>query len=165
MDKMNYPRGLIRYTTEHAIQHQRYHLLRPRTIVYSLILVLLVGAMVGAMLLRKPVIMDVMRDRNALYRDVGRRGIENDYTLRIVNKQNVDRQYRLRASGLEGLALNAPALIPVPAESVYTLPVSVTVPHEHAEGGHNIEFVLEDAADPSQSVVEESRFRGPDDED
>jgi cytochrome c oxidase accessory protein FixG len=87
MDKMEYPRGLIRYTTEHAIQHERYRLLRPRTIIYSLILVLLVSSLAVSIVLRKPVIVDVLRDRNALYRDVGRQGIENAYTMRIVNKQ------------------------------------------------------------------------------
>jgi cytochrome c oxidase accessory protein FixG len=163
MDRMNYPRGLIRYTTEHAIQHKRYHLFRPRTVVYSLILVLLVASMAGAMLLRKPVIVDVMRDRNALYRDIGRQGIENDYTLRIVNKQNVDRQYRLDVSGLEGIKLRAPDVVAVPAESVFTLPVSVTVPHEHAGGGHTIAFTITDLADAALQVVEESRFRGPGD--
>ena len=86
MDKMQYPRGLIRYSTEHALHHEGYRLLRPRTIVYSTILVVLVTALVSAIALRPPVILDVIRDRNTLYRDVGRQGIENSYTVRIVNK-------------------------------------------------------------------------------
>jgi hypothetical protein len=48
-------------------------------------------------------------------------------------------------------------------ESVFTLPVSVTVPHEYAAGGQVIEFHV-DATDGSGiSVTEESRFRGPTD--
>ncbi len=161
MDKMQYPRGLIRYTTEHAIQHERYHLFRPRTVVYTLILVTLLSSMAAAMLLREPVIVDVLRDRNALYRDAGRRGIENDYTVRIVNKQNIDRDYVLSVQGLAGIEVRTDARFSVPAESVYTLPVTVSVPHENASGGSAIEFVVQDLNDPAVRVVEESRFRGP----
>ena len=161
MDKMNYPRGLIRYTTEHAIQHQRYQLFRPRTLVYSLILLALVAVMAAALVLRPPVIVDVIRDRNALYRDVGREGIVNDYTVRIVNKQNVDRDYMLEVRGIAGAELRTEPRFSVPAESVYTLPASVVVPHTLAAGGRAIEFVVTDRNDPAVEVVEESRFRGP----
>ncbi len=164
MDKMQYPRGLIRYTTEHAIQHKRYQLLRPRTIIYSLILLLLISSLVASITLRKPVIVDVLRDRNALYRDAGRQGIENDYTIRIVNKQNIDREYVVTVRGIDGIELRSATRVAVPAESVFTLPVSVAVPHENAHGGQRIEFVVEDIADPAVRVVEESRFRGPVDE-
>jgi cytochrome c oxidase accessory protein FixG len=161
MDRMNYPRGLIRYTTEHAIEHKRYHLFRPRTVIYSVLLATLVSAMAGAILLRKPVIVDVMRDRNVLYRDVGRRGIENVYTLRIVNKQNVDRVYEVEVRGIPGIALAESRPVAVPAESVHTLPIAVTVPHERAAGGQAIEFVVRALDDSGIEIVEESRFRGP----
>ena len=161
MDKMEYPRGLIKYTTENAILNKGYHLLRPRTIVYSLILVTLITSMVMSIVLRPPVILDAIRDRNTLYRDVGRAGIENSFTLKIINKQNVDREYRLSVQGLDGIELKSDSVIYVGAESVYTLPTSVTVPHEMAAGGNMIEFVLQDVNDSSIRIVEESRFRGP----
>ena len=161
MDKMNYPRGLIRYTTEHSILHESYKLLRPRTVVYSLILVALLAGMVGAMYTRAPVIVDVIRDRNALYRDVGRSGIENSYTVRIINKQNVARDYQLSVTGLDGIAIQTETTLRVEGESVYTLPVAVIAPHESAVGGSTIEFVLQDVNDEKVRVVEESRFRGP----
>jgi len=161
MDKMNYPRGLIRYTTEHAILHERYQLLRPRTIIYSLILVALMTTMVSAMLLRPPVILDVLRDRNTLYRDAGRQGIENSYTLKIINKQNVEREYRLSVQGLPGIAIQTETHFVVAPETVYTVPTTVVVPHETAAGGNVIEFILESVDDSAVKVVEESRFRGP----
>lgn len=160
MDKMDYPRGLIRYSTENSILHSSYSLIRPRTIVYSLVLAVLIGVMVSSIMLRKPVILDVLRDRNALYRDVGRQGIANSYTLRIVNKHNTDHEYILSVSGLDGIAIQSETRVAVPAESVFTLPTSVTAPHESAVGGNTIEFLLE-SVDGSIRIVEESRFRGP----
>lgn len=163
MDKMNYPRGLIRYSTENAILHKNYRLIRPHTIVYSLVLTILVATMVSSIVLREPVILDVLRDRNTLYRDVGRQGIANSYTLRIVNKHNIDHEFSLSVSGLEGIRIQSETRVAVPAESVFTLPVSVTAPHASAVGGKNIDFILE-SADGSIRIVEQSRFRGPSEE-
>lgn len=161
MDRMNYPRGLIRYSTEHALHKEPYRIIRPRTVVYSVVLGVLVAALAASILLRKPVILDVIRDRNTLYRDVGRAGIENSYTLRIINKHNRPHEYELSVRGLEGASIQSETRVQVGAESVYTLPTSVTVPHETAVGGQTIEFVLEATDDPSIRVVEDSRFRGP----
>jgi len=161
MDKMKYPRGLIRYSTEHAVLHEPYRLIRPRTVIYSVILSVLVFSMAWSMMTRQPVILDVLRDRNTLYRDVGRSGIQNGYTLRIVNKHNTDHEYILSVQGLEGIAIQTETRVSVPAESVFTLPTAVIAPHEVAVGGKSIEFVLQSVGDSSIRVVEESRFRGP----
>jgi cytochrome c oxidase accessory protein FixG len=161
MDKMNYPRGLIRYSTENTLHHKTYRLLRPRTFVYSTILVVLLSSMVASIALREPVILDVIRDRNTLYRDVGRQGIENSYTIRVVNKRNRDHVYNLSVSGLDGIEIRTETVFAVDAESVYTLPISITVPHESAIGGNIIKFKLESQDDSNVTVTEESRFRGP----
>ncbi len=161
MDKFGYPRGLVRYSTERALEHKKYRFVRPRTIVYSAVLTILIVAMVSSIVLRKPVILDVIRDRNTLYRDVGRLGIENNYTIRVINKHNESHDYRLSVSGVEGMSIRSETTFSLSGESVLTLPVSVIVPHEHAGGGQVIEFHL-DATDGSGiSVTEESRFRGP----
>jgi cytochrome c oxidase accessory protein FixG len=163
MDKVGYPRGLIRYSTERALEHKKYRLLRPRTLVYTGILTALAVLMVSLMALRTPVILDVIRDRNTLYRDVGRAGIENSYTIRVINKHNESHDYALSVSGIEGMQIRSETAFSLEGESVFTLPVSVTVPHEYAAGGQVIEFHV-DATDGSGiSVTEESRFRGPTD--
>ena len=129
--------------------------------VYTGILVILLASMVTTIALRKPAIMDIIRDRNALYRDVGRQGIENSFTIRIVNKHNEDHEYMLSVSGLEGIELRTDPRITIAGESVITVPVSVTVPHEHAAGGNTINFELTSIDGSDITVVEESRFRGP----
>jgi cytochrome c oxidase accessory protein FixG len=161
MDKMQYPRGLIHYTTENTVSHKRYHLWRPRTLVYCAILITLLTTLITSMATRQPVILDVMRDRNTLYRDAGRRGIENSYTLKIINKQNVERDYLITVQGLDGIAINSDSLVSVDAESVLVVPTTVSVPHQYAIGGNTIEFVLESVDDKRIMIIEESRFRGP----
>ncbi|HSD71072.1 MAG TPA: 4Fe-4S dicluster domain-containing protein, partial [Woeseiaceae bacterium] len=161
MDKMQYPRGLIRYSTERAMEHKKYRLLRPRTLIYSGILATLCIALVASLAMNDPVILDVIRDRNTLYRDIGRRGIQNNYTVRIINKHNVAHDYVLTVSGIEGIEIESEKQFSVGGESVFTLPVSVVAPHEGAAGGHVIEFRLQSQDDSNIVVVEESRFRGP----
>ena len=161
MDKVDYPRGLIRYSTERALENKSYRLIRPRTIAYTAILITLLTTMVTSIALRKPAIMDVMRDRNALYRDIGRDGIENGYTVRIINKKNEAHEFKLNVTGLEGMRIGSDTEFTLAGESVLTLPVSVIVPHEYAAGGNVIKFELTSTDGSGITVIEESRFRGP----
>lgn len=161
MDKLGYARGLIRYSTERSLSHEKYRLFRPRTVVYGAILSTLAVLFVSSLAMMEPVILDVIRDRNALYRDIGRQGIQNSYTVRVVNKHDVPHEYRLSVSGIEGIAVQSEAGFRVDGESVYTLPVSVAVPHEHAAGGHVVRFHLEATDGSGIRISEESRFRGP----
>ena len=101
------------------------------------------------------------RDRNALYRDVGRLSIENTFTIRIVNKQNEGHSFNLGVSGVEGIELRTAADMYIAGESGETLPVSVVVPHEYAYGGNVITFELNSTDGSDISIIEESRFRGP----
>ena len=102
-----------------------------------------------------------MRDRNALYRDVGRDGIQNSYTIRVINKHNEAHDYALSVSGVEGMRITTDTVVSVPGESVVSLPTAVLVPHEYAAGGHVIEFRIDAEDDSGISMTQESRFRGP----
>src|SRR6056300_324399 len=70
MDKMDYPKGLIRYTTEHALQGRPTHIFRPRVIVYAVILVSLLSGALWSISERVPLRAELIRDRNALYREL-----------------------------------------------------------------------------------------------
>jgi cytochrome c oxidase accessory protein FixG len=77
MEKMDYPKGLIRYTTENAMQGRRTHVLRPRTIMYSLLLGLLTFGLIYAITQRMPLELDIIRDRQSLYRETSEGLVEN----------------------------------------------------------------------------------------
>ncbi|WP_038821426.1 FixG Ig-like domain-containing protein, partial [Pseudomonas aeruginosa] len=104
MEKMNYPKGLISYTTEHNLNGQKTHLARPRLIGYAIALVLMISALITAVVLRPLVGFDVSKDR-VLYRENELGRIENVYSLKIMNKDQQDHTYILGAKGLEGLTL------------------------------------------------------------
>src|SRR3546814_12571426 len=104
-EKMAYEKGLIRYTTQNAIDVKPTRGLRPRIAVYAVLLTALVGAWAWGIGHRSPLIADVLRDRNALYRVAGD-GVDNSYTLKLANKTERDARYRVRVeSATPGLAL------------------------------------------------------------
>ena len=162
MDKMNYPRGLVRYTTEHALTSKETHVIRPRMMVYGALLMVLVGALVSSMALRTPIILDVIRDRNSLYRELPGDLIENIYTLKIINQSNDSRVFKLSVEGVQGIHLDGVSdEIVVDGGGVLSLPVRVRVQRANARGVMNIDFVAEAMDDSGDMRVEDSRFLGP----
>jgi cytochrome c oxidase accessory protein FixG len=101
MDKMNYPRGLVRYSTQNGIAKHWGHrqilaaVLRPRVLIYTAVLWTLI-AVVGWALVSRPVIkMDVVRDRNVQYRQLDDGSIENVYRVLLMNTSEQAQQVSL----------------------------------------------------------------------
>ena len=162
MDKMNYPRGLVRYTTEHSLNSKETHVIRPRMMVYGALLIVLIGALVSSMALRTPIILDVIRDRNSLYRELPGDLIENIYTLKVINQSNDQRVFKLSVEGVQGIHLDGVSdEVVVDGGGVLSLPVRVRVDREYAQGIMNIDFVVEAMDDSGDIRVEDSRFLGP----
>jgi polyferredoxin len=162
MDKMNYPRGLVRYTTEHSLNNQTTHVLRPRMFVYAALILLLIVGLVTSMVLRTPIILDVIRDRNSLYRELPNDVIENIYTIKIINQSNDPRQFGLTVTGIDGISLDGVAHeIRVEGGGVLSLPVRVRAARSKAHGVNEIDFLVTAQDDETITVVEDSRFIGP----
>ncbi|MCG8277065.1 4Fe-4S dicluster domain-containing protein [Stenotrophomonas sp. NLF4-10] len=160
MDKVGMPHGLIRYTTQHALDGGRTRVLRPRIFIYGLLLLGLVGTWVWNVTHRDTLIVDVLRDRNALYRQTGDGLVENDYTLKLVNKNTQPRRYRLSLGADDaGLRLNGPATIEAGPEQVLPVVVSVTATEE-VQGRRVLHFVVESEDGREKRVIENSFF-GP----
>ena len=162
MDKMDYPRGLVRYTTEHSIHGESTHVLRPRMFVYAALLTVLLVALITSMATRTPIILDVLRDRNTLYRELPGDIIENSYTVKVINQSNVQRDFRLSVDGVPGLILDGVGeQITVAGGDVLSLPVRARAERDNAYGIMHITFSVSAVDDESDSVTEDSRFLGP----
>jgi cytochrome c oxidase accessory protein FixG len=162
MDKMNYPRGLVRYSTEHGMHGESTRVLRPRVYVYATLLLFLLTGLVTSMATRTPLILDVIRDRNTLYRELPDGMVENIYTLKVINQRNEPRSFTLTVDGVPGIALdgvNNPVL--VDGGGVLSLPVRARAHGDDAYGIMHITFNIVDAEDAGVSITEDSRFLGP----
>jgi cytochrome c oxidase accessory protein FixG len=162
MDKMNYPRGLVRYSTEHGMQTGETRVLRPRIFVYAILLLLLTAGLVTSMATRTPLILDVIRDRNFLFRELPNGDIENIYTLKIVNQRNDLQTFRLTVDGVPGVVLeDVKETVTVDGGGVLSLPVRARAPEGSAYGIMDISFTVTDVDDPAVTMTEDSRFLGP----
>ncbi len=163
MDKMGYEHGLIRYTTENTLKGKRTHLVRPRMVVYALVLI---GITVGAfysIMTRSPIGMDVIRDRNSLYRETNDGLIENVYIIKLLNMDSQDHTYTLTAEGIPDLILKKDTdKITVKSGEVVELPVRVQVDADNLEQRSNeITFTLKAIGHDELVDVEQARFLGP----
>jgi len=163
MDRMSYPRGLISYTTQHAIDGQKTRILRPRMLVYGTLLGLLCAGFFVALFTRVPVELDIIRDRNALYRERRPGFVENVYMLRVINKDDETHAYEIDVGGLPTIALETdPATIEVAAGEVATLAARVEIEDGVvASGGHDVEFTLTSIDSPALTTTETGRFIAP----
>ena len=163
MDKMGYPRGLIAYTTENAMRGGRSHILRPRVVVYALLLLTIMSIFAWSLSQRSTLGLDVIRDRNRLYRETDEGRIENVYILKIINMDDKGHAFKLHVEGIEDLELFIDARrIWVDAGEVLELPVRLRVEEDELhERSNKVTFKLVATDDPGLKTREEARFLGP----
>jgi len=163
MDKMGYPRGLIAYTTENAMHGGKSHVLRPRVVVYALLLLTIMSIFVWSLSQRSTLGLDVIRDRNRLYRETDEGRIENVYILKIINMDDKGHAFKLHVEGIEDIELFIDAKrIWVDAGEVLELPVRLRVEEDELhERSNKVTFKLVATDDPGLKTHEEARFLGP----
>jgi cytochrome c oxidase accessory protein FixG len=171
MDKMKYPRGLIRYATQNSLAQaltrgqMLRRALRPRVLVYGAVLVAIAAAFATSLTLRHTVKVDIVRDRMTLAREVGEGRIENVYRLQLMNATEERQHYRLAVQGLPGAEILPQGDIGVgPAEARW-LTVAVRLPAQSAQalgpGAHSFRFEIVAAADAAKPITEKSTFVVP----
>ncbi|MGB3289265.1 MAG: cytochrome c oxidase accessory protein CcoG [Burkholderiaceae bacterium] len=174
MEKMDYEKGLIRYTSGRAItdgltQSQvRKRVLRPRVLAYSLILLLIIIGFVVSLATRTTLRMDVIRDRGVLGREVAGGMIENVYRLQFINTSEAPVELTLGVDGLPELSImtadHGASTVHVDPASNRLVPVVVRAPASKLTPGlHDIELTVVGRYEEQgeAKVVERSSFFVP----
>lgn len=164
MDKMDYPRGLIRFSTHNGVeQHWTQHqiiqkILRPRVLIYSGLLLLICVAFVASLVMRIPFKVDVIRDRGVMSRMVSGGKVENVYQMQITNASEKAESYRIAVQGIEGLSLASAHEFTVNAAESRMVAVSLQVLDGSIKSGSH-PVIFEITADSSkESIFEKSIF-------
>ncbi|QDF96557.1 cytochrome c oxidase accessory protein CcoG [Azoarcus sp. DD4] len=168
MDKMEYPRGLIRYSTENAVKKHWGrkeiigHVLRPRTLIYGGVLALVSIAFVWGLASREPLRVDILRDRTSLAREVEDGMIENVYRLQVMNMTETSRSFRLNVSGLREARIDGAESINVGPAATQSVTVKVLVPGDAGKPGANeVFFVISPEDAPDLELREKTTFLMP----
>lgn len=172
MEKMDYPKGLIRYSSGNGIEQNLTasqmvrRVWRPRVWIYGALLLLVSGAFVTNLMMRKGFSVDVMKDRGTLAREVARGTIENVYRLQVMNALERSQQFRIRVEGIEGLGIATETGLTVESTAIGTMTTRLTLPAEVAQAHRGqtlpIAFVIQAMdRDAGPTVTEKSTFLVP----
>jgi cytochrome c oxidase accessory protein FixG len=162
MDKMEYPRGLIRYTSEHQLEGGTTHWVRPRLIAYLGVLALMVAVFSYNILNRIPLELTVIRDRTELFITTDSGQIENIYTLRLVNMDRDMHEFEVAISGIEGASIIGDIRHTLNGGEVRTLTLRIRIdPSVLDKPSTRLDFTVIAGDKPSLRAVSESRFMKP----
>lgn len=175
MDKMGTPRGLVRYSTQNAMEQgwSRTQLwgrmLRPRVLVYGALLAAVAAWFVVGLSVRNPLKFDVIRDRGVLARTVGKGDVENVYRLQVMHALEHPQRYTIRVSGPQGLALSSGSpttvLLEPAAERLVPLTLHLPAAQAAALAGQNVPIAFhlqpDDTLEAAAVTTETSRFIVP----
>lgn len=162
MERMSYPKGLIRYTTQHAMDGKQTRIIRPRIIIYFVLLMLFSALFIFTLSQRTSVNLDIIRDRNQLYRETSGL-IENIYTLKLINMDEETHEFNLTVEGIDDLQLLIDKEnIVVEAGTVFDLPVRLRAEENNLKGRSTVvHFTLSAKDDNEMSIKQEAKFLGP----
>ncbi|NMP16222.1 cytochrome c oxidase accessory protein CcoG [Thalassotalea sp. Y01] len=154
MERMKYKPGLISYTTETALKGKIVHILRPKLYMYAVVLLVMCGFFVADLATRVPLQLDIIRDRNALSRENIDGLIENVYTLKILNKSQIDSTYQLTVEGLQNHQWQGQSTVSVKAATIDTITISIAVdPYDLQEFQTDISFVVKQVQPDDEDVM------------
>ena len=162
MDRMDYPRGLVRYATQHSLEHKSTHVVRPRVLVYATLLTTLVVGFFVALGMRTPLGLDVIRDRKSLFRMLDDGQVENVYTLKILNKSELGHEFVVGVSGAGTLTLDpADAVYHVMPGEVHPVILRVRRPAYEPAGPETIHFTVTARDNPRVAAGHDARLLAP----
>lgn len=176
MEKMNYPRGLIRYTSESGMldgldsKQARKRLFKPRIYVYIALLSIFIIGLLVSLSLRSPLRVDIVRDRGVLGREIPGGMIENIYRIQVINMSEKDQRFVLKATSedipqvMVLVGEENGQQIDVPAFSNQWVPMVIRVPvQDSAKGLHQLTLHIEntDKTEGTLSAQQDTTFFVP----
>jgi cytochrome c oxidase accessory protein FixG len=165
MAKVGYKPGLIRYATERELQGEKTHYFRPRVLVYGALLLALGVGFVISLSLRQPIGLDIIRDRNALYRVLPDGSVENVYSLRILNKDDQAHRYVIETQPAGVFQVDAES-VEVGAGEVRAVPARLRVaPGDLRDAPRDLVIGVRASDDPGLTAGHDTRFFAPEVED
>ncbi len=161
MTRMGYEPGLIRYSTENELSGVEKRGVSPQLVGYGVILVVMIALFSYAISHRIPLELDIIRDRNRLYRETYDGGVENVYTLKIINMDQIGHDFRIKAHGEIPLGYDE-QMVFVDSGEVFSLPLHLVATAKQVSDAPSqnvgVAFTVQAEKNSSFSVTEWSRF-------
>ncbi|MGB2741836.1 MAG: cytochrome c oxidase accessory protein CcoG [Cognaticolwellia sp.] len=158
MAHFDYPKGLISYTSENALQGKKAKLLRPKIIGYGILSCLAMAFMVFTIQVRVPIEFSILRDRGALFQLDFKDNVTNSYLLKVTNKSKVDRKFIINVQE-ETVSLSVDGNVMIKAGEIASVPVHLTMTPNNISQRVTpvtLEIMVENM--PDLKVIKETKF-------
>ena len=161
MEKMDYKKGLISYTTEHRLAGKETRVFRPRILVYAILLLALVSGVVWSVNQRVLLRADLLRDRNALYRELPDNQIENVYTLKLINMDFKPHEYKIEVLNNDDIRILVSPEPRLEAEEVGNFILRMQAPASAGRGSMKVDVRFSTLDEPIIERIVSARFLMP----
>jgi len=161
MEKMDYKKGLISYTTEHKLSGGESRVLRPRIFVYATLLMVLIAGVTWSINDRVLLRADLLRDRNALYRELPGDLIENVYTLKLINMDFKSHQYKIEVLNNDNMTVLISPEPRLEAEEVGNFIFRMQAPASAGRGSMKVDVRFSTLDEPIIERTVSARFLMP----
>jgi cytochrome c oxidase accessory protein FixG len=162
MDKMEYPRGLIRFTSNDELENGKTNFLRPRVFAYIAVLIFLCGFFVYTVVNRKPLTIDVSRDRGAQMYRIRSGEVQNVYMIKINNMDRQTHEFIVEIDSDKSFSLYRPRNILLDEGEIFSIPVRVSIPKDQlTDIKSEIRFTVRAIDNDAITAEETATFIGP----
>lgn len=162
MEKMEYPKGLIRYTSEHELEGGKTRWIRPRIVGYTVVLLIMISVFTYTILTRVPLDVTVERDRTQLYVTTEDGYIDNVYSLHVANMSRDSHAITIEVMGMENVQLIAEGDYVLEGGEIRRFSIRVRSPADSiTQVSTPLEFSIQAKDNAQISARVESRFLGP----
>lgn len=161
MTKLNRPTGLIRYSSQAAMAGEKRTIVRPRVVLYPLLLTTLVTILVISLATKAPLDVTVVRMPGLPFNQLPSGEIANQLRLKVANRTHRPASYTVEVLGIEGAHVQlSEHAITADAGEQASLPVLVVAPRDaFATGTRDVRIRVTSSAGPAREVP--LRLLGP----
>lgn len=162
MTKLDRPKGLVRYDSLNGLDGKKTKWMRPRTILYSILLVAGMSVATFALSTVQPASLSVTRITGAPY-IVSDDAVRNQFLVRVVNKSEQDKGFTVEVVGApDGLRINGiDDVIEIGPLGETVLPLVMVVSRDNYTGQFDLQVVLHNV-EGTYSLERKVEFVGPD---
>ena len=159
MTKMGSSEDLISYTTLNALDGGKVRWLRPRSAGYALVCLLIALGFAGALVMRSPMDLDILRDRGSLYVERDNGSVVNEYQLKLMNKSTQPGEYQLRVVSPAWLEIDSATRFSVAPGELLDIPLTLAT--QAAQATTAVTIVELCLVTTPRCIREETRFIAP----
>ena len=161
MSNIGKPRGLVRYTSQAELESGRHRFVRPRLVIYSAILLIMIGTLAVSLVGKSSADVTILRGLGAPFSVLPSGEVSNQIRIKIANRTDSERSYAFELIDADGLTLVAPEnpLTIAAGDSQMTAAFITTQPASFTEGELEITLRIADGVDFEE--IRTYRLLGP----